>query len=85
MWDVYPDFRTGIYVISYLWAALFLIQAAGTALIIRQTGYSTAYNYDQILPFASTGLGIVGSIAIGRYYAKKGKARGPTANAIPAR
>jgi hypothetical protein len=47
MWDIYQDFRTGMYVISYLWAALFLIEAAGTALIIRQTRYSTAYNYDQ--------------------------------------
>jgi hypothetical protein len=83
MWDVSPDFRTGVYVISYLWAALFLIQAAGTALIIRQTRYSTAYNYDQILPFAAIGLGIVGSIAIGRHFARKGEARGRAANAVP--
>ena len=71
MWDVYRDFRTSMYVISCLWAALFLIQAAGTAVIIRQTRYSTAYNYDQTLPLAATALGIVGSIAIGRYFAKK--------------
>ena len=83
MWDAYPDFRTGMYVISYLWAMLFLIQAAGTALIIHQTSYSTAYDYDQTLPLAATGLGIVGSIAIGRYYAKKGKARGAAASAVP--
>jgi hypothetical protein len=83
MWDVYQDFRTSMYVISYLWAALFLIQAAGTALIIRHTRYSTAYNYDQTLPLAATALGIVGSIAIGRYFAKKGKARGATASAVP--
>ena len=83
MWDVYRDFRTGIYVISYLWAGLFLIQAAGTALIIRQTRYSIAYNYDQTLPLAATAFGIVGSIAIGRYFAKKGKARGATASAVP--
>jgi hypothetical protein len=80
MWDTYRDFRTGMYVISYLWATLFLIQAAGTALIIRQTSYSTAYNYNQTLPLVATGLGILGSIAIGRYFARKGKARGrPTA------
>ena len=83
MWDLYGDFRTGMYVISYLWAALFLIQAAGTALIIHQTRYSTAYNYDQTLPLAATGLGIVGSIAIGRYFAKRGQARGATRTAIP--
>src|SRR5579862_1838903 len=83
MWDLYRDFRTGMYVIGYLWAALFLIQAAGTALIIHQTRYSTAYNYDQTLPLAATGLGIVGSIAIGRYFAKRGQARGATRTAIP--
>ena len=75
MWDTYRDFRTGMYVTSALWATLFLIQAAGTALIIRQTSYSTAYNYDQTLPLVATGLGILGSLAIGRYYTKKGKAR----------
>jgi hypothetical protein len=76
MWDHYRDFRTGMYVTSYLWAALFLIQAAGTVLIIDHTSYSTAYNYNQILPLVATALGIVGSIAIGRHFTKKGKARG---------
>ncbi|MBV8710168.1 MAG: hypothetical protein JOY56_00215 [Solirubrobacterales bacterium] len=85
MWDISRDFRTCMYVISYLWAVLFLIQAAGTVLIIRQTRYSTAYNYDQILPWAAIGLGIVGSIAIGRYFNKKGEARGGAANAVPVR
>lgn len=83
MWDMYRDFRTCMYVISYLWAVLFLVQAAGTALIIHQTGYSTAYNYDQILPAVATGLGIVGSMAIGRYFRNKGEARGTAANALP--
>src|ERR1700733_6213270 len=36
MWSAYQAFRTTIYVISYWWAALFLIQAGVTALIIRQ-------------------------------------------------
>jgi hypothetical protein len=76
MWTAYQDFRTGMYVISYLWAALFLVQAAVTALIISQTPFSTGYNYDQVLPLVATGLGIVGSIAIGRYFARKGQARG---------
>lgn len=75
MWDSYPDFRRGMVVSSYLWAALFLVQASVTALIVRQTEYATAYDYDQLLPLVATGLGIVGSIAIGRYYTKKGRAR----------
>ncbi|MGH9169915.1 MAG: VC0807 family protein [Acidimicrobiales bacterium] len=79
MWDIYSDFRTGMYVTSYLWAALFLIQAAGTALIINKTTYATAYNYDQILPFVAIALGIVGSVAIGRYFTKRGRAVGAAA------
>jgi hypothetical protein len=71
MWDLYRDFRTCMYVISFLWAALFLIQAAGTALIIRHSSYGTAYNLDQILPLAATGVGIIGSFAIGRYYRER--------------
>ncbi|MGH3472886.1 MAG: VC0807 family protein [Nocardioidaceae bacterium] len=78
MWDTYPDFRRGINFTGYLWAALFLAQAAGTALIIDDSSYSTGYTYDQILPIAATVLGILGSIAIGRYFAARGKARAGT-------
>lgn len=82
MWDAYHEFRKGMYVTSYVWAAVFLVQAAITALIIHQTTYSTAYDYDQILPLVATGLGILASLAIGRYFAKKGRARGAAANAV---
>jgi hypothetical protein len=75
MWDAYPDFRRGMYVTSYLWAALFLVQASATALIIRQSDYGTAYNYDQLLPVVAIVLGVVGSIAIGRHFTRKGRAR----------
>ncbi|MGH7919206.1 MAG: VC0807 family protein [Candidatus Dormibacteraceae bacterium] len=84
MWDTYRDFRTGMYATNFLWAALFLAQAAGTALIIRQAAYATAYDYDQILPVVAVVLGIEGSIAIGRYFAKKGRARGTLARTAPA-
>lgn len=75
IWDVSHDFRTSMYLISYLFATVFVIQAAATAAIIHQTAYSTAYDYDQILPLVATGLGILGSLAIGRYFANKGKSR----------
>src|ERR1700722_17362235 len=81
MWSAYQDFRTGMYVISYWWAAVFVIQAAVTALIIRETRFSTAYNYDQILPFVAIGVGILGSVALGRYFARKGRARADTVSA----
>ena len=83
MWNTYRPFRTVMYVISYWWAALFLIQAAVTALIIRQASFSTAYNYDQILPLVATGLGILGSIALGRHSAKESQTRRDTADADP--
>jgi predicted ATP-grasp superfamily ATP-dependent carboligase len=79
MWTEYEDFRRGMYVTSYLWAAVFIIQAAVTALIIRQSSYSTGYNYDQVLPLVAIALGIAGSIVIGRYFARKGRARGAAA------
>lgn len=82
MWEAYFDFRRSMYLISFLWAALFLVQAGGTALIIRSTAYATAYNYDQVLPLVATGLGIAGSMAIGRHFAKRGTARAPTGNAV---
>jgi uncharacterized membrane protein len=75
MWGAYRDFRVAMYVISGFWAALFLIQAGVTALIIKESSYSTGYTYDQTLPLVAIGLGIVGSIAIGRRLAKKGQAR----------
>jgi hypothetical protein len=81
MWSAYREFRTGMYVTSYLWAALFLVQAAVTALIIHQVSYSTAYNYDQILPVVAIAAGIIGSIGIGRYFARRGRARGAAASA----
>ena len=74
-----------MYVTNYWWAALFLIQAAVTALIIHQTSFATAYNYDQILPVVAIGPGILGSIALGRYFARKGRRRSDTASARPAR
>jgi hypothetical protein len=84
MWDAYQDFRTAMYVISYWWAALFVIQAAVTALIIHETKFSTAYNYDQILPLVATALGLVGSVALGRYFARRGRARADTADTASA-
>ncbi|MBO0831390.1 MAG: hypothetical protein J2P29_05410 [Actinobacteria bacterium] len=86
MWKNYHDFRRSMYITSYLWAGLFLIQAAVTALIIRQAQFSTAYNYDQILPLVAIALGLVGSVVIGRHFATRGRARGAavsTANTDP--
>jgi hypothetical protein len=75
MWGAYQDFRTGMYVTSWFWAALFLVQAAGTAVVIDLTPYSTAYNYNQLLPLTATAIGMAGSVVIARHYARRGRAR----------
>lgn len=66
LWDLSREFRTCMYRISYLWAALFVVQAAGTAAIIYVTRYSDGYDYDQILPWVAIALGIAGSMAMAR-------------------
>jgi hypothetical protein len=75
IWDHSRDFRWGMYVISCLWAALFLLQSAATAWIISRTNYSTAYNYDQLLPVVVLAVGIAGSVAVGRVLRRRGRAR----------
>jgi uncharacterized membrane protein len=75
MWDAYREFRRSMYVTSGWWGVVFLIQAGVTALIIRASDYSTGYTYDQTLPLVAVGLGIVGSIVLGRYFTRRGRAR----------
>lgn len=72
LWEMSRDFRTCLYRISYLWAVLFVVQAAGTAFIIYETRYSAGYDYDQILPWAAIGLGVAGSLALGQRLKQKG-------------
>jgi len=72
LWELSRDFRTCLYRISYLWAALFVVQAAGTALIIYETRYADGYNYDQILPWVAIGFGVACSLALGQRLKRKG-------------
>ncbi|MGN6722680.1 MAG: VC0807 family protein [Marmoricola sp.] len=74
LWNLSRDFRTCLYRISYLWAALFVVQAAGTALIIYLTRYSDGYTYDQVLPWVAIGLGVACSLALGQRLKRKGDA-----------
>lgn len=75
LWELSRDFRTCLYRISYMWAVLFVVQAAGTALIIYETRYADGYDYDQILPWAAIGLGIAGSLALGQRLKRNGDPR----------
>jgi hypothetical protein len=75
MWTVYPLFRRSMYQISVVWAVVSLVQAGVTALIIASTSFSTAYNWDQILPIVAVVLAMVATAMISRRAQREGKAR----------
>lgn len=75
MWAAYPGFRRSMYQISILWAAVFLIQAGVTALIIRSTTFNTAYNWDQTLPIVALVVAMMLTMIISRHAQRLGKAR----------
>ncbi len=75
MWVAYPGFRKVMYQISAVWAVIFLLQAGITALVIRATKFSTAYNYDQILPIVALVLAMAITMMLAARAKKLGAAR----------
>lgn len=55
-----------MYQISLIWAVIYLIQAGGTALIIASTTFSTAYNWNQILPITAFVVAMALTVIIAR-------------------
>jgi hypothetical protein len=75
MWVAYPTFRRSMYLISVVWAVVFLVQAGVTALIVGATSFDTAYTWDQILPIVAFVLAM-GLTSVISYRAQKaGQAR----------
>ncbi|MEO6996648.1 MAG: VC0807 family protein [Terracoccus sp.] len=75
MWQAYPGFRRSMYQISIVWAAVFLMQAGITAVIVASTSFDVAYNWDQILPIVATALALGLTMLIGRRARREGQAR----------
>lgn len=75
MWMAYPGFRRSMYVISIVWAVIFLVQAGGTALIVASTSFDVAYNWDQILPIVAFVLAMGLTLIISRRAQREGRAR----------
>ena len=75
MWVAYDGFRRSMYQISAVWAIVFLLQAGVTALIIHSTSFSTAYNYDQILPIVALALAMAITVVLAGRAKKQGEAR----------
>jgi hypothetical protein len=75
MWVAYAGFRRSMYLVSIVWAAVFLVQAGVTAAIIAATPFSTGYNYDQILPTVAFGVAIVITALVSAKAKRDGMAR----------
>lgn len=75
MWVAYPTFRRSMYLISVVWAVTFLVQAAGTALIVASTSYAVAYDWDQILPVIAFVVAMGLTVVISRRARRAGQAR----------
>lgn len=68
----YADFRRANYAITAVWAAAGLIEAVVKAYIIHTAGFDSAYIWTQILPWVAAAVAMALTIAIGRYYARRG-------------
>lgn len=66
MWR-YPLFRHAQYVITAVWAAVYLLEAAGKAYLIHSVGFDAAYTWTQVLPWAATTVALLATFAIARY------------------
>lgn len=74
MWVAYPTFRRTMYLISAVWAVVFLVQAGVTALIIAATPFAQAYVRDQVLPALALALAIALTVVISRRAQRAGRA-----------
>ncbi len=63
----YPLFHRAQYVITAVWAAVYLLEALGKAYLIHSVGFDAAYTWTQILPFAAA-VACVLTVAIARHY-----------------
>lgn len=75
MWIAYAGFRRSMYKISIVWAVIFLVQATGTAVIVATQPFSSAYNWDQILPILALAVAMTATFAIARRARAEGEAR----------
>ncbi|PYI65487.1 hypothetical protein CVV68_18120 [Arthrobacter livingstonensis] len=73
MWVAYPAFRHGMYQISIIWTVIYLLQTGATALIIASTTFSTAYNWNQILPITAFVVAIGLTVIIARHGQRIGR------------
>lgn len=75
----YAEFRHAFRVVTVVWGAAFLAEAAARIVIVESTTLGTALGISKVTPFAVAGVLIAWNVAYGRRAQRRGEARGEAA------
>ncbi len=81
----HPLFRRANYLITTVWAATYLLDAAGKSYLISSASYDTAYTGTQLLPLAAAGAATVTTFAVIRHYTRAASSTPTTQAEAPRR
>jgi len=87
LWQ-YPEFRHVFQVITAVWGAAYLAEAAARVVIVQNTSAGTALATSKVLPYAVAAVLIAWTLGYGRYQKRKGErlaaaAQAPAQGASP--
>jgi len=69
----YNEFRRAFVVITVVWGAAYLVEAAARVLIVQETSAGTALAVSKVLPYAVAGVLIAWTVGYGRYQKRQGE------------
>ena len=68
----YREFRRAFVVITVVWGAAYLVEAAARVLIVQETSAGTALAVSKVLPYAVAAVLIAWTVGYGRYQKRQG-------------
>jgi hypothetical protein len=71
LWQ-YKEFRHIFQVITVVWGAAFLIEAAVRVVIVQETSAGTALTVSKIMPYGVIALMVAWNVAYGRHHKRRG-------------
>ena len=69
----YNEFRRAFVVITVVWGAAYLVEAAARVVIVQETSAGTALAVSKVLPYAVAGVLIAWTVGYGRYQKRQGE------------
>jgi hypothetical protein len=69
----YQEFRRAFVVITVVWGAAYLAEAAARVIIVQDTSAGTALAVSKVLPYAVAGVLIAWTVGYGRYQRRQGE------------